>query len=68
MYGKTTSFIIELGLPAYPDNTSMWQVSSRSEITDFEEAVQIDTYYITIWTLSLVIKKLLNTIGTDFEG
>lgn len=29
-----------------PGITGMWQVSGRSEITDFEEVVKLDTEYI----------------------
>lgn len=31
-----------------PGLTGMWQVSGRSNITDFEEVVKLDTQYITI--------------------
>ena len=55
-------------LACKPGITGMWQVSGRSEITDFEEVVQLDTYYITHWSLSLDIKILLKTIGTVFTG
>ena len=30
-----------------PGLTGMWQVSGRSEITDFEEVVKLDTKYIS---------------------
>lgn len=30
-----------------PGITGMWQVSGRSEITDFEEVVKLDTEYIS---------------------
>ena len=38
----------------------MWQVSGRSDITDFEEVVRLDTEYISKWygvTLSAENKK-----------
>lgn len=35
-----------------PGLTGMWQVSGRSNITDFEEVVKLDTQYILV-TLSL---------------
>ena len=31
-----------------PGITGMWQVSGRSDITDFEEVVRLDTEYITL--------------------
>ena len=33
-----------------PGITGMWQVSGRSDITDFEEVVRLDTEYITSCT------------------
>lgn len=33
-----------------PGITGMWQVSGRSDITDFEEVVRLDTEYISNWT------------------
>ena len=33
-----------------PGVTGMWQVSGRSEITDFEEVVKLDTKYISEWS------------------
>lgn len=49
-----------------PGLTGMWQVSGRSEITDFEEVVRLDTYYIEHWSLGLDIKILLKTVGVVF--
>jgi lipopolysaccharide/colanic/teichoic acid biosynthesis glycosyltransferase len=40
----------------------MWQVSGRSEITDFEEVVRLDTEYITNYRLLLDIKILFKTV------
>lgn len=40
----------------------MWQTSGRSDITDFEEVVRLDTQYIMNWEISLDIKILLKTI------
>ena len=38
----------------------MWQVSGRSEITDFEEVVKLDTEYISEWnvTSDILLSKL----------
>ena len=45
-----------------PGITGMWQTSGRSEITDFEEVVRLDTQYITSWSILLDIKLLFKTI------
>lgn len=45
-----------------PGITGMWQVSGRSDITDFEEVVHLDTEYIENWSISLDIKILLKTV------
>jgi lipopolysaccharide/colanic/teichoic acid biosynthesis glycosyltransferase len=42
----------------------MWQVSGRSDITDFEEVVRLDTEYISNWNFGLDIKILLKTVMT----
>lgn len=45
-----------------PGITGMWQVSGRSDITDFEEVVSLDTEYIEKWNLGLDIKIILMTV------
>ena len=45
----------------------MWQVSGRSNITDFEKVVELDRYYILNWSLGLDIKIILKTIKVVFE-
>ena len=47
-----------------PGITGMWQVSGRSDITDFEEVVKLDTKYIKEWTPALDIKILFKTVKT----
>lgn len=47
-----------------PGITGMWQVSGRSDITDFEEVVRLDTKYIKEWTPALDIKILFKTVKT----
>ena len=42
----------------------MWQVSGRSEITDFEEVVRLDNEYIMNFSISLDIKILIKTVFT----
>ena len=49
-----------------PGITGMWQVSGRSEITDFEEVVKLDMEYIANWNLSLDLKIICKTIGVIF--
>ncbi len=45
-----------------PGITGMWQVSGRSEITDFEEVVKLDTEYILNWSYGLDLKILFRTV------
>ena len=49
-----------------PGITGLWQVSGRSEITDFEEVVRLDTDYITNWSPGLDVKILFKTIRVLF--
>ena len=49
-------------MSAKPGITGMWQVSGRSEITDFEQVVALDQYYIEHWSLWLDIKILVKTV------
>lgn len=51
-----------------PGLTGLWQVSGRSNITDFEEVVKLDLNYIQNWSLELDIKILLKTIGVVLIG
>ena len=45
-----------------PGITGMWQVSGRSDITDFEEVVRLDKEYIENWNMGLDVKILLQTM------
>lgn len=51
-----------------PGLTGMWQVSGRSDITDFEEVVRLDTEYIQSWNFGLDIKILLKTVEVVLKG
>ena len=55
-------------LATKPGITGMWQVSGRSEITDFEEVVKLDTEYIDNWSLTEDFKILLKTVGVVLFG
>jgi len=54
-------------LSTKPGITGLWQVSGRSEITDFEEVVKLDTQYIANWSIGQDIKILLKTVGVVFK-
>ena len=45
-----------------PGLTGVWQVSGRSEITDFDEVVKLDVAYMDDWTIWRDIRILLKTI------
>lgn len=45
-----------------PGLTGLWQVSGRSNITDFEEVVRLDTKYIDEWSLGVDVKILWKTV------
>ena len=45
-----------------PGLTGLWQVSGRSNITDFEEVVRLDREYIEKWDIGLDMKILLKTV------
>lgn len=47
-----------------PGLTGMWQVSGRSNITDFDEVVKLDLEYIDNWSVGLDIKILFMTVYT----
>ena len=53
-------------LAVKPGITGMWQVSGRSEISDFEEVVKLDTEYINHWSVGLDIRILLKTVKAVF--
>lgn len=46
-----------------PGITGMWQVSGRSDITDFEQIVKLDTQYICNWNIGLDLKILCQTVS-----
>lgn len=55
-------------LNSKPGITGLWQVSGRSEITDFEEVVRLDTQYIINWSVSEDIRILWKTVKQVVKG
>lgn len=55
-------------LATKPGLTGMWQVSGRSEITDFDEVTRLDTDYIENWSIGLDIKIMLKTVVAVVKG
>ena len=51
-----------------PGITGMWQVSGRSQITDFDEVVRLDQDYIENWSFLLDIKIILKTVWVVLAG
>ena len=51
-----------------PGLTGMWQVSGRSNITDFDEVVRLDEKYIREWSFGLDIRIIFKTIGNMISG
>lgn len=54
-------------LATKPGLTGMWQVSGRSNITDFEEVVKLDKQYISEWTMGLDIGILILFVKSFWE-
>lgn len=50
-----------------PGLTGLWQVSGRSDITDFEEVVRLDNEYIRNFSISYDMKIILKTIEVVFK-
>ena len=55
-------------LSVKPGLTCLWQISGRSNITDFDEWVKIDLCYSDNWTLWLDCKILMKTIPAVLLG
>lgn len=54
-------------LAAKPGLTGIWQVSGRSNITDFEEIVEMDNEYIRNWSFGLDFKIIAMTFVAVFK-
>ncbi len=50
-----------------PGITGLWQVSGRSNIDNFEDAVKLDMTYIENWSLWLDLTILLKTVGVVLQ-
>lgn len=50
-----------------PEITGLWQVSGRSNITDFEEVVNLDTKYIDNWSIGQDLKIMFMTVKSMLE-
>jgi lipopolysaccharide/colanic/teichoic acid biosynthesis glycosyltransferase len=55
-------------LAVTPGITCLWQVSGRSEITEFDEWMRLDLRYIREWSLWLDIRILLRTLPAVLKG
>jgi exopolysaccharide biosynthesis polyprenyl glycosylphosphotransferase len=55
-------------LASRPGLTGLWQVSGRSDITDFEEVVSLDTEYIRNWSIGLDLQILFKTVVVVLKG
>lgn len=51
-----------------PGLTGLWQISGRSDITDFDEVVKLDLEYIDNWSLTEDIRIILKTVYVVFFG
>lgn len=50
-----------------PGITGLWQVSGRSNITDFDEVVKLDSYYINNRSFWLDLSIIFKTVGMIFK-
>ena len=51
-----------------PGLTGLWQISGRSDISDFDEVVKLDLKYIDNWSLTEDLLIILKTIGVVLFG
>jgi exopolysaccharide biosynthesis polyprenyl glycosylphosphotransferase len=50
-----------------PGITGLWQISGRSNITNFDEVVRLDSEYIDNWTFGMDMKILVKTLEKVFK-
>ncbi|MEO0795346.1 MAG: sugar transferase [Verrucomicrobiota bacterium] len=65
---KFSAFRDRRRLSVLPGLTGLWQVSGRSEISDFAEWVRLDLEYIDRWSLWLDIRILCRTLPAVLSG
>ena len=51
-----------------PGLTGWWQVSGRSNITDFEEVVKLDTQYIREWSVKNDLRIIFKTVVSIMQS
>ena len=51
-----------------PGLTGLWQVSGRSNITDFEEVVRLDTQYIREWSVKNDLRIIFKTVVSIMQS
>ena len=51
-----------------PGLTGVWQVSGRSNITDFEEVVKLDTQYIREWSVKNDLRIIFKTVVSIMQS
>lgn len=57
----------KMRLSIKPGITGLWQISGRSDITNFEDVVNLDVKYINEWKMAMDIKILFKTIVVVFK-
>jgi exopolysaccharide biosynthesis polyprenyl glycosylphosphotransferase len=55
-------------LAVTPGITCLWQISGRSDISEFDEWMRLDLEYIRNWSLWLDVKILLRTVPAVLRG
>ncbi|KAF5082668.1 Bacterial sugar transferase [anaerobic digester metagenome] len=64
---KQYSFHHKSRLAMKPGITGLWQISGRSEVTNFEDIVALDNQYISEWRMISDVKILLKTVMVVFK-
>jgi lipopolysaccharide/colanic/teichoic acid biosynthesis glycosyltransferase len=55
-------------LVTQPGITCLWQVNGRNKISDFDDWINMDLYYIDNWSLWLDLKILVRTAKVVITG
>jgi exopolysaccharide biosynthesis polyprenyl glycosylphosphotransferase len=51
-----------------PGITGLWQVSGRSNLSNLDEVVQLDLFYIDYWSLNFDLQLIMETVRIIFFG